>query len=141
MKEHTRYYPPCPTLLAIYRDPILRSNIAAGSPRYFETGSPTSSHSSRLAIHLVALILALQHHSITIFLHWKPRQQLNSRYLLVGDTEGSLLGTSTHSSFGTASTKYVIAARDCASIEGSEKAGPQTWSSRTIVAPVAPGRM
>lgn len=47
---------------------------------------------------------------------------------LVGDTDGSLLATSSHEPAGSARAQYAIVARHWASIEGNEKAGPHTWS-------------
>jgi len=54
------------------------------------------------------------------------------RNVLVGDSAGLLLAMRFHSPRGTACWRYAIAAKQCGSIEGREKAGPQTWSSRTI---------
>lgn len=53
--------------------------------------------------------------------------------ILVGETEGSLDATNTHSSLGTVLTKYAMVAKHWASIDGKENAGPQTCSSRTIL--------
>jgi hypothetical protein len=56
-----------------------------------------------------------------------------SRHSPVGETEGSLLAISSQESLGRAKEQYAIAARHCASIEGSAKAGPHTCSCRTMV--------
>lgn len=53
--------------------------------------------------------------------------------LLLGLKVGSLLGIRSHSPLGTAWEKKAIAAKHCASIEGSENEGPQTCNSKTMI--------
>lgn len=52
-------------------------------------------------------------------------------YLRVGTPEG-LVATSSHSEVGRAHARYVMVARHSASMEGSPKAGPQTWRRKTM---------
>lgn len=51
--------------------------------------------------------------------------------LRVGTPDG-LVVTSSHSEAGRAHARYVMVARHSASIEGSPKAGPQTWRRNTM---------
>ena len=53
---------------------------------------------------------------------------------LVGLNVVSELATRTHASRGKTWVRYAMAARHSGSIDGSVKAGPQMWSSRTMAA-------
>ena len=96
-------------------------SIVRCSGIYFGTRQSRCLHSLMLGAHLQGTVS-------------RGRARLSGRTVLVGLNVGSLLAISSHFPRGTACCRYAIAAKQCASIDGREKAGPQTWSSSIALA-------
>lgn len=113
-----------------------RPSTGGDNRRYCGSGSPRSNHSGGRVAHLMRDEYNRISHAIFLGEVFAPARLSGcraSRHLPVGETEGSLLATSSHESLGREREQYAIAARHCASIEGSAKAGPHTCSCRTMV--------
>lgn len=113
-----------------------RPSTGGDNRRYCGSGSPRSNHSGGRVAHLMRDEYKRISHAIFLGEVFSPARLSGcraSRHLPVGETEGSLLATSSHESLGREREQYAIAARHCASIEGSAKAGPHTCSCRTMV--------
>lgn len=98
--QRTRYCPPSLPHPTLDPNPISHPNTGEGNPRSSGTGSPTSPHLSGRAIHLSKKEASVNQQSSCNAV--KPEMEGD---ILVGDTEGSLLGTNTHASLGTTSEK------------------------------------